>query len=914
MSAYSALHRPSEIIFGVPYPRNKEFVGREDTIDTIGKLLSGPSAASFAVLYGLGGIGKTQVALEIAHRSRDLKSVIWIHAGTKDHLEKGFREVLGLLDIQPAPNVDPFRVVEAWLRDPKNGPWLMVVDNVDDVDVVFSEKDGNGSSNLLSCIPEVSHGSVIFVTRWKTVAQRITKRDHVHIGEVTDDQGIEIIKSYLGDQYDDSPETREATKKLLDELGHIPLAITHAAAYMREYATEVSPVSEYLELYKKNAANQEVLLEPALTEIGVKDSNESYSNEDFPVLNAWLVSFNHIKDDKRTGPLAIDLLSVMSFLDGQEIPRHLFEDFRPGTVSARYNKAFGTLNSFSIIQQTGSAERPRFRIHRLVQLAMRRWLDQHELNEKYARDALDLVSAKFPEDSVAHWKKCVELHPHAEYVLKLSTVSSTSPARMSLLKRVATFQHLSGQYAAANAKWEEVVTLLTESVGAREVQTLKAMDAMAQNLLSDAKFEEADGILSKVLEVKKEILGVEDTEVLRTAHLRATIVGQRGDHFEAEKQHRLIYDARKNLLGEKHTETLQSGGKLLLELWELGRFEEAESLATRTIEACKITLGETHPDTLEVSDTLGFVLECRGKLLEAEKLKMDILETRKHLYGPNHPCTADSEHDVGWVLHQLGQYDEATLHYELSLEKKRLLLGEDHWKTLTTKCNLPVFYCDKGEYELAEEHSRRIIMDFKRIRGEEHPQTLDATGGLAVILRHRGKLEDAAKAARTSVEGRERVIGKDHPWTQPPLCHWGYICTLQGDLEKGESVIRGALLRIEETLGKNHRHTFTGLLYLSMNLVLQDREDTLLEAEGLARRALRGLEETLGPKHPYTFKAMWKVAKVLARRGTAEGEMLALHQAAQAGLVETLGSEHPDTVRCSQELNELDQVKKQPSE
>ncbi|KAM0281199.1 hypothetical protein ACHAQH_003629 [Verticillium albo-atrum] len=914
MSAYSALHRPSEIIFGVPYSRNKEFIGREDTIDTIGKLLSGPSAASHAVLYGLGGIGKTQVALEIAYRSRDLKSVLWIHAGNKVRLEKGFRDVLGHLDIQLAPNVDPFRVVETWLRDPKNGPWLMVVDNVDDVDVVFSEKDENGSSSLLSCIPEVSHGSVLFVTRWKTVAQRITKRDHVHLGEVTDEQGIEIIKSYLGSQYDDSPQSKEVTIKLLEELGHIPLAITHAAAYMREYATEVSPVSEYLQLYRTNAANQEVLLEPALTEIGVKDSNEHYANEDFPVLNAWLISFNHIKEDKRTGPLAIDLLSAMSFLDGQDIPRHLFDGFRPGTVSARYNKAFGTLNSFSIIQQTGSTERPRFRIHRLVQLAMQRWLDQHELTEKYAQDAVDMLSAKFPEDSVAHWKRCIELQPHAEYVLKSVAVPSLSPTRMRLLQHVAMFQNLSGQYTAARAKWEELVALLTESVGARDTQTLSARDAVAQVLLSEAKFEEAESILSEVLGIKKEVFGGEGAEVLRTAHLRAVIVGQRGDHFEAEKQHRLVYDARKKILGDKHTETLQSGGKLLLELWELGRFDEAETLAIQTVEACKITLGETHPDTLEVSDTLGFISECKGKLLEAEQLKKDILETRKHLYGPNHPSTADSEHDVAWVLHQLGYYDEATLHYEMSLEKKRLLLGEDHWKTLTTKCNLPVFYCDKGEYELAEEHSRRIILDFKRIRGEEHPQTLDATGGLAVILRHRGKLEEAAKAARTSIDGRGRVIGPDHPWTQPPLCHWGYILTLQGDLEKGETVIRGALARIEETLGKNHRHAFTALLYLSKNLVLQSREDTLLEAEALARRALRGLEAMLGPNHPYTFKTMWKVAQVLVLRGTAEEEMLALHRAAQVGLVESLGSDHPDTARCSQELKELDNGKKQSSE
>ncbi|KAH6686650.1 hypothetical protein F5X68DRAFT_231993 [Plectosphaerella plurivora] len=900
MSAYSALHRPSEIIFSVPYARNKEFVGREETIDAIGKLLSGPSSSHMAVMYGLGGIGKTQVALEIAHRSEGIKSVLWFHAGSRDRLEKGFRDVLGSLDIQPDNNVEPLRVVETWLRDPKNGPWLIVVDNVDDIDVVFSKTDEDPAPHLLSCFPEVAHGSVLFITRWKAVAQKLTRRDHFHLEEMTDSHGVDLLRSYLGSDLDDSPETEELAKELLGDLGHIPLAIAHAAAFMREYSTDIA---EYLELYRNSTEDQDVLLAPAMTEMGVQDTNESYSSDDYPVLKAWLVSFNHIKTDKRAGTLAIDLLSVMSFLDGNDIPRHLLTDFRLKTPPAQYTVAFGTLKSFSMLQQSGSTDRMRFRMHRLVQLAMRRWLEQHGLAEKYAQDALELVSSNFPSDAVAEWKRCVELHPHAEHVLRLESVPAFSPARMHLLSNVASFQDLSGQYEAAKTKWEEVVSLLTETVGAEDPQTLQARDAVAKTLFSMAKFDEAEKILDAVLKVKKSSKGEEDVEVLKSDHLRAEIVAQRGDHFEAERRHRKIFAAREKLLGSRHHDTLKSAGKLMMELWELGRFEEAETLAVKTVDLCKITLGETHPDTLETGDTLGFILECRGKLLEAEELKNGILETRKSLYGPNHPSTADSEHDVGWVLHQLGRYDEAKPHYELALEKKRLLLGEDHWKTLTTKCNLPVFYCDQGDYELAEEHSRRIILDFKRTRSDMHPQTLDATGGLAVILRHRGKLEAAAKAARTSIDGRNKVIGEDHPWTQPPLCHWGYILTLQGEPTKGEAVMREALAKMEEGLGKNHGYVFTALLQLSKNLALQKGDDALVEAEALARRALGGREASLGPEHPYTFKAMWQVARVLEAQGSKE-EALKILRGAQIGLVESLGADHPDAMRCTRELEE----------
>lgn len=836
----------------------------------------------------------------MAYRSEGIKSVIWIHAGTRDRLENGFRGMLKSIDVEPDSNVDPFRVVEAWLRDPKNGPWLMVVDNVDDTDVVFSETSGAAPSQLLSCIPEVSHGSVIFITRWKAVAQKLTRKDHVHLGEMSDAQGTELIRSYLGSDLDDSSETEELTKELLRELGHIPLAITHAAAYMRMCCTGVA---DYLESYRNSTEDQQDLMAPSLLEMDIQSPNEAYEDVDFPVLKAWLMSFNNIKADKRAGPLAIDILSVMSFLDGNDIPRHLFKDFRPKTLYTQYMVAFGTLKSFSMLQQSGSTDKMRFRVHRLVQLAMRRWLEQHDRADEYARDALDLVAASFPADAVAEWNQSVELHPHAEYVLKLEAVPASSPARLKLLQSVAAFQDLSGQYETARIKWEEVVRLLTETAGAEDVQTLNARDSVAQTLFSAAKFDEAEKVLNAVLAAKKKSAGESDAGVLKTEHLLAEIVSQRGDHFQAEKLHREIYDTREKLLGGRHTDTLKSAGKLMMELWELGRFEEAETLADKTLDACKITLGETHPDTLGTADTLGFILECRGKLIEAEELKGSILEKRKSLYGPNHPSTADSEHDVGWVLHQLGRYGEARPHYEQALEKKCLLLGEDHWKALTTKCNLPVFYCDQGDYELAEKHSRRIILDFKRTRGDEHPQTLDALGGLAVILRHRGKLEDAAKTARTSIDGRNKVIGENHPWTQPPLCHWGHVLTLQGHVEQGETVMRAALARMEETLGRDHGYVFTALLQLSKNLALRDGEGALEEAEALARRALAGREKSLGPEHPYTFKAMWHLARVLARRRT-DDEAAMLLRGAQIGLVESLGPDHPDAIQCTRELEE----------
>ncbi len=224
---------------------------------------------------------KTQLALEIAYQARDIKSLLWIQASSAEHLDKSFRDALDRLDIKPSPDIDPFKVVEDWLRKPQNGPWLMIVDNVDDLDVIFSrstqESPSKDKLQLLSCIPHVPHGSVLFTTRWKHVANNITTRDHICLSEMNEEQGVCLIKSRLGEAYEHSTDT----KAFLEELGYIPLAIMHAAAFMSENGVGVS---EYLETYRKSEADKSSMLQPAMNSMGVRDSNEAYSTDEHPVL------------------------------------------------------------------------------------------------------------------------------------------------------------------------------------------------------------------------------------------------------------------------------------------------------------------------------------------------------------------------------------------------------------------------------------------------------------------------------------------------------------------------------------------------------------------------------------------------------------------------------------------------------
>ncbi|CAO2654373.1 Nn.00g111060.m01.CDS01 [Neocucurbitaria sp. VM-36] len=608
----------------------------------------------------------------------------------------------------------------------------------------------------------------------------------------------------------------------------------------------------------------------------------------------------------------------MASLHRQDIPITLLEKFRLKAGSVKLDKAFGSLKGYNMVTENTATET--LSMHRLVQLSMKRWLKQEGREGQTVRfreDALMLLSDTFPDGSFSTWDACKSLIVHADTVLENSADTENYVARANLLEHVANFQNGRGQYAAAERKLTELIELKTKLVGADNAETLRAQDALAWTLRSQAKNEEAVQLAQETLDRKQQLFNKNGVEALTTAHIIATIIGDQGKHQNAAALHKANFDARKGLLGLEHLDTLRSAAHLALELWELGKFVEAEDLARDTLVSRTRILGDEHPDTLEIAGTLGFILEVQGKYVEAKELKENMLAVRERIYGDDHPDTADSLHDMGWILHQMGRYEEADPYYERSLAAKQRLLGDDHWKTLTTMCNYPVFFTDMGRYDEAEVRSKMLIDTFKRVQGEKHPQTLDATGGLAVILRHQGKLEEAAAAARTSIDGRNIVLGPGHPWTLPPVSHWGYILTLQGDYVKGEAVIRDALAKLESHMGHDSSNVLTSVVFLSKNLYFQATTgpDTdasipkLDEAETLAQRALASRKKLLGEDHPYTYKTMHHLAKAVFARGIYE-EAIDLARRGLGGLRRVLGGElgveHADVSRADIDLREME--------
>jgi hypothetical protein len=361
--------------FVVPFDRNPRFIGRESLlVDLEQKLFVGEQTTKTAII-GLGGIGKTQLALELAYRTRAKYkncSVFWIPATDMDSLHLAYQEVSRQLRI-PGYNeekADIKNLVQTHLSRENSGPWLLIFDNADDIGMwVHTSTQGptpgpaaglvkqtkSGSGCLKEYLPKSNQGCIVFTTRDKKTAVKLVGQNLVEVPEMDEDEAVKLLRQSLPDR--GIPVTEQDAKALLTELTHLPLAIVQAAAYMT--ANSIGPV-QYLSLCNEQEENVIELLSEEFEE------DWSYKLVKNPVATTWLILFERIKV---CDALATEYLLFIACIDRKDILQSLLPVGRSRKLEI---EAIGTLKAYSFITTRGQGAV--FDLHRLVHLAIRSWL------------------------------------------------------------------------------------------------------------------------------------------------------------------------------------------------------------------------------------------------------------------------------------------------------------------------------------------------------------------------------------------------------------------------------------------------------------------------------------------------------------------------------------------------------------
>lgn len=843
----------------LPFPRNENFVGREEQLKTIKESLLVPSGHRRMTIYGLGGCGKSALALEFAYRSltqNPTLRIFWVPALSQESFELAYKEIgvrLGIPEIN-VDNMDVKLLVKNKLSSSSTGPWMLIVDNADDPAVLLGKIGGKpGSDRLLDALPFSSNGKVLFTTRSRKVAGDLSQRNILGLSDMSKVEARQLLKGRVsnGELIDDN----DASYKLLELLEYLPLAIVQAAAFISN--NDVS-VSEYIDLFQTKGTEAEVFSEHF-------EDPTRYREMESTIAKTWYISFEQIR---KQDPLAADYLSFMACIDRINIPQSLLP---PSGSRLQHVKAIGTLKGYAFISERQQASHnpsseKSFDMHRLVHMASVTWLDSQDAKETWAIKAVDWLENEIPFGGL-HGKDVWTLYlPHAIY-LAAQEGTLDEARRASLLERVGRCQYSLGQFSMAEVTHRQALYLRKHMLGHEHEFTVQSMGEVGVALEAQGKYDEAEAMTRAALALSEKVLGDEHPNTIKAMGDLATILHRQRKLSESEKMSERGLACSIKTLGPKHPDTLAKSGNLVLNLDLQGRGKEAEELNRKTLASLQEVFGPDHPYTLMSMSNLALVLCNQGKHREAETILRDTQERRVRILGPKHPDVLQSQGTLAVVLEHLGRFVEAEIMFKETLLLLEEVLGRRHPYTLIILIRVGRALYRQEKYEEAEKISREAVRG-QSVLGPTHPDALMGLENLACTLSCLGRLEEAEAMHRESLARHEEVLGPRHPNAILSKANLANTLSSKGKYEESDRLAEEALALMKEVLGIEHPSTLRSMRQYSWMLQRQGKLD---EAEEVMRQTAAHQEEVLGREHLDTQKTLDSLAALLEQKASLKG-------------------------------------------
>jgi tetratricopeptide (TPR) repeat protein len=727
--------------------------GRDGLIGLLAGLARSPDG-KIHVLSGLGGSGKSTVALAVASRARQRRRAVWwVSAADPESMTMsllGLARQLGAPDgeVQEARSgrVNPSDVL--WPRLQAAHRWLLVLDNADDITALAvggrSASDGSGWLRA-------TNSGMVLVTSRTTKAWGPLTVEH-RIGPLATDAGGEVLTDLAP-----GAGTSTDAQMLAGRLGGLPLALNLAGAYLRR------PFQQ-----ERTFAGYRAALERRFPELMGRGPDDRAS-----VTTTWELSLDDLAS--RGIVQARGLLRVVScFAASVSIPPVLRD---PVVLAPAFGGREAVADGLSALLEAGLIEtqepehdgaQPPVTLHPLLAETIR-----YQAGVAITQSlviAIDLILAAttgLDPDEPRDQEAWFLLLPHLQALVgretslprlalaKLARASAAMSAALlwggadaaslrlaqSALSRVSGLAYDSeemldlrfaqarsrlylGQLAEAEAEFREVLESRRVILGSDHPYTLAAWNELAAALAEEGRLAEAETEFRGVLGAKSRVLGPEDPSTLATRHELASALGDAGKAAEAETELRQVLNSRLRALAEDDPRILSTWHEIATVLADQGRTDEAESIYRKVLASERRVLGPDHPDTLATQHEVARLRAVQGSLHEAEALHRELLKVRLRVNGPGHPDTFMTRHELAVVLANQGKHAEAERQLRELLENRRQVLGAKHPGTLATQHNLARAVELQGKRKEARDLYREVLAARTEILGSCHPDTI----------------------------------------------------------------------------------------------------------------------------------------------------------------------------------------------
>jgi len=814
---------------------NAVFVGREATLQQIAHLLKpGGSVA----LTGAGGMGKTQLAVEFAHRFGPFFAggVFWLETALPDTLPGQVAACGGpaALNLPGWPALATVQdkaalVMHAWHS---RLPRLLIFDNLDDPASIPA---------VLKAWRPSSGGARLLITTRYTLWPATRGVQALPVRELARPDSRRVL---CAPRAADDPArlvaltADPAADAICDALGDLPLALALAGGYLGAFPRKSLP--DY----------QQDLQYALLAHRSLSESLE----DDLPTAHAtnvaatFALSYHRLDAARERDALARTLLRRAALLAPAPPPPPLLWrliERDPAAVAGdgTEEEALRQLYALSLLTEENDGAA---RLHRLLAVFLRDD-DPPSANDRHAVERALNDEAHTAADT-GDVQCGLRYVPHLRHAI-VAAAAHRDDDLAALLNNLATLLKDQGDYGAARPLYEQTLAIVEQALGPEHPGTAASLNNLALLLQAQGDYGAARPLYEQTLAIVEQALGPE------------------------------------------HPGTAASLSNLALLLQAQGDYGAARPLYERALAIVEQALGPEHPGTAASLSNLALLLQTQGDYGAARPLFERALTIRERVLGPEHPNTATTLINLAALLRMQGDYDAARPLFEHALAIVEHTLGPEHPNTATSLSNLALLLQVQGDYGAARPLFERALTIRERVLGPEHPDTATTLNNLAALLQAQGDYGAARPLYERALTIRERVLGPEHPDTGQSLNNLASLLQAQGDYDAARPLFERTLAIVEHTLGPEHPNTATSLNNLAT--LLKDQGD-YGAARPLFERALTIRERVLGPEHPDTAASLNNLALLLQAQGDYGAAHLLVNRAL-AIAERALGTNHPFT-------------------
>jgi tetratricopeptide (TPR) repeat protein len=745
-----------------------------------------PADEANRTLGGLGGTGKTQLALAVAHTLWDRRAVelvLWLTPSHRDAVIIGYAQAMRDVGGSTAEGPEAAAVhFLDWLTQTDH-PWLVILDDLADAAV------------LEGLWPHGPQGRVLVTSRRPDTAVRAYRPRAVEVGPFSPREAL----AYLSSKLHADPDQWIGALDLAGDLGYLPIALAQAAALMADTGLDCRQYRARVTDRMQRLAGAPASAYPSI------------------VASTWALATEFAEQIPPAG-LARPALALVAMLDPNGIPGAVLTSQAACAYLTRYRRgaavdemqaraALHNLARAGLVSIDTSSAARTVRVHSVVQATVLQNLTAAESDEA-ARAAAEALFQIWPRTAVpASFEQALR-----DCTARLQAAVGRAlwtPECHPVLLRAGRSLEAAGLTEAAAGYWQSLLETSRAELGSSHAHTILARDRLGAALEAAGRPGDAAEMYQESLSERQRILGAGHPDTITARANLARAYRTAGRASEAVRLAERVLAESEQGRGARHPDTLTAREELGEAYLGAGLGDRAIAAFQQTIADRERVLGPTHPDTLAARADLAHAYRAAGQPGKAVPLHERLVTDKERTLGPDHPETLAARGNLAYAYRSAGRLKDALPVYRRTLAGRERAQGPDHPDTITARGNLADACFQAGRHKEAVPLYERTLAGQERAHGPDHPDTITARGNLASAYHSARKLSQAIPLYEQNLTDCDRVFGPDHPDTLTSRSNLAHAYHTVGRYTEAQALFERTLADCERALGPDDPLTQT---------------------------------------------------------------------------------------------------------